>query len=184
MTKPPKDRDTTVRIREDKGAPDGVKFDFQNSSAGPEKQKYENDGHDGFLIEFKIKDQANSGLLFPKSPCDALWVHPVANEHGPCPSRGAQWDQFVPIEVIDGGETLVVRNYNKDVQLFKFSLNFTRDREDPTSPLVCWDPIGENRNGFSLRSFSSSSTIVPVAIAVGAASALSAAAVLAWHRKH
>jgi hypothetical protein len=147
VTKEPRTRTTKIRIEEKESKPGGYEFEFQTLFGGTQRQKYENDGRPGFLIAFSIKDVDRTGLLFPKKPGDAMWVHPVEDENGPCPGAGATWPEFVAENVSADGTTLTVRNYNSCRQLFKFSLNFTRDRDNPDAPLVCWDPIGDNRNG-------------------------------------
>ena len=185
LNKEPKRKDTTVRIKKDDDEPHGLKFDFKHGpfGGGTQKQEYKNDGHPGFLIHFTIDDDARSGLLFPEDPYDALWVHPVQSEHDPCPPKGARWPVFNPERVEDGGRTLVVRNENRCYDLFKFSLNFTRNRGDPDAELVCWDPIGINRNGMTSLARADHAYAASVAVAGAAIGALATAAVLTRNKR-
>lgn len=145
--KRPHDKTTKIRIRKDKDAPNGYKFDFKQFLGGTQKQKYQNDGRPGFLIDFEIDDHASSGLLFPKDIRKAMWVHPVADAQGPCPQENASWQEFTAVSVSNDGKVLTVRNTNNRCQMFKFLFNFTPDRENSEATLVPWDPIGDNRNG-------------------------------------
>lgn len=186
FTKPPKEKHTTVRIKKDDDEPHGLKFDFKDGpfGKGTQKQTYDNDGHPGFLIHFTIDDDAESGLLFPKDPYSAIWVHQVQNENGPCPPRGARWPEFNPEEVIDEGRTLVVRNQNRCYDLFKFSLNFVRNRDNPNETPVCWDPIGINRNGMFAFARADYAHVGTVAVAGVALGALATVAFLNRKRRH
>jgi hypothetical protein len=169
--KQPNHRDTTILIRKDPSKPDGVRFQFEDGNGGTDRQTYENHGRPGFVIKFMIDDPDRTGLLFPKSKLDAMWAHPVKDANGPCPKPGTTWPEFEAFNVPAGGKTLMVKNRNSFEQLFKFSLNFTRDREDPDAPLVCWDPIGDNRNGGLRAPTPTAFMIGGVALAAGFAGA-------------
>lgn len=174
----PRYRRTEIEMERDDDEPDGVKFEFNKDLIssileGKQREKYKNDGRPGFLIDFVIKDDDGTGLLFPKDKAEAMWVHPVADKDDPCPPRRSTWDEFRAVEVRDDGRTLRVRNCNRRTQLFKFSLNFTRDRNNPHAEPICWDPIGDNRNGHQQLQRSAVGTVAIVAglalIAVAAA---------------
>ena len=139
----PKTETVKVEIEADESKPHGVRFEFDKWGK-KDRLEFENDGHDGVLVSFVIKDRDGTGLLFPKAPDQALWARTIEQESDPCPREGEQWDQFVPLMVAPTQNILIVENKNREKQLFKFCLNFTKPGYDG---LVPWDPIGENRNG-------------------------------------
>lgn len=145
---PPRQRQIKVIIEKDDEAPDGVKFAFKGWPwESKYKREFKNAHHPGFSLDFVIDDDDNTGLLFPKRIERAMWVREIALEDDPCPKDGDKWGQFVGTTVSPDFSTLSVRNFNEFEKKFKFSLNFTYDPENDNSDLICWDPIGDNRNG-------------------------------------
>jgi hypothetical protein len=122
------------------------KFD-RNPPGKEEEVDFDNVDSDGLIVNFNMVDDDGTNLRFPDQLSRTIWVHKVADKKDPCPETPVSWAEFSPIEVCNGGKTLRVRNPNTCKQLFKFSLNFTLDPSNPTSPLERWDPIGNNRNG-------------------------------------
>lgn len=102
---------------------------------------FHNDHRPGFILYFDIKDPDGTGCVF--DPDDPLWVDgdtipPV------CPPVNKSWPQFFSIDVINDGQTLIVRNKNIDIQKFSFMLRF---RRPGCRNAIEFDPIGNNQNG-------------------------------------
>jgi hypothetical protein len=142
-----------------------VPFDLKMSGSGELKGKFDKESKDeevvfdnetdgGLIVRFILDDDDDTGLLFPDDHTRAIWVKPVKDKNEKtCPTEGDKWDVFTPLRVTDNNRTLEVRNTNQCRATFKFALNFTEKPHDSGAKLISWDPIGENRNGGSLRSF-------------------------------
>lgn len=112
---------------------------------------FNNDGNAGYEITFDLQDNTGKGYVFfqrPQnpSPDDALSVK-LCSKTGHCPGPGQSWDEFKPTSV--QGTQLVVENANSYPQYFGFAFYFSLPNENSSS--LKYDPIGDNRNGFSLR---------------------------------
>lgn len=145
-----KNQSIRVIMKADAGAPDGVRFALNaNNGKGPvQRISFENNGHQGILTYFNIEDPDNTGLLFPPSPSNALWVNFSPPNHPnppPCPDPNnppPPWAGFIPVSVENNQRQLIVYCRNLDQQIFKFALRFI----GPNGP-VNYDPIGDGLNG-------------------------------------
>lgn len=137
--------DVDVIATKDASAPDGVTFKLSSDLGGSDRLKFKNDKHPGFIVNFHLKDDDNTGVAFVSTPADAMWVKTFQQgEPNPCPTSESHWDQFEATDVKQQGKRLVVRNLNQYEQLFAFSLRFTKP--GAANPIL-YDPIGENENG-------------------------------------
>ncbi len=102
---------------------------------------FHNNHRPGFILYFDIKDPDGTGCVF--DPADPLWVD--GNSVPPiCPTKPSNWPQFFSIDVINDGQTLMVRNKNIEIREFAFTLRFRK----PGCPnAIEFDPIGNNQNG-------------------------------------
>ena len=116
----------------------------------------------GFMVHYDLVDTANPGFIFPTQIDDALWV----TDSGPCPTQACKWEQFEAKRVENGGHTLVVKNKNRTVQDFAYTL-----RVKNGTNWLDLDPGGSNQNG-GLPLYESSA----VGIVTGAVVGLGAAA--------
>ena len=106
---------------------------------------FQNNNRPGFIINFNLIDETNSGFLFPQTSKKkaAVWSR-VGNQ---CPINGDEvWDVFEPLRVINERTTLVVRNDNPSPALgqFKYTLRVTNDDGKSYTEL---DPGGDDQNG-------------------------------------
>jgi hypothetical protein len=102
---------------------------------------FDNDHKPGFILYFDIDDPDGTGCVF--DPNDPLWVDGVSNPPV-CPPAQKTWDEFETVDVINEGQTLMVRNKNMTKQKFSFMFRFRR----PGCPnVITFDPIGNNENG-------------------------------------
>jgi hypothetical protein len=128
--------------------PGGYTFGLSENGSNPKQQiSFENENHPGSVVYFKIRDDANTGLLFQPNPANALWVAggvPGAPLPPPCPVNPSASEQFVPLSVENGGQKLIVYCRNKDPNvLFRFALRFVA----PDGRAINYDPIGDGQNG-------------------------------------
>lgn len=173
----PTTKDVRVSIRRDQHGRLRGKFkrDFQWPWESDQEVKFENETSAGLVVCFHLVEDGGTGLVFPSRPSRALWVHKVAKKNDPCPPQNATWDGFRPVDVINNNRTLQVQNPNGHKQLFKFSLNFVSDKDNPNADLEYWDPIGENRNGGSqsfVQPLPTSTTVLAAGIAGAAVGAV------------
>jgi len=112
-------------------------FEF-NGGNGPQNIQFNNNGHPGVVVYFKIND-GGTGLRFPPNPGDALSVNQVDGNA----LEGPEWPGFLPLSVENNQQKLLAYCRN-DVQnqQFKFTLHF----DGPAGPKD-WDPIGDGLNG-------------------------------------
>ena len=99
----------------------------------------------GFVVKFHLHDETGEDYSFPK-PSDeheAMWSK--AGEGCP-PADSGQWDEFKVQRIINNRKTLVVRNLNKTITKFGYTLRVTKDDGKTYREL---DPGGENQNGNS-----------------------------------
>ena len=131
-----------VITREDPGDPITFRFE-DHGNAAPDRIRFENDDHPGFMVYFKIKDTSKNktGLRFRPDPDDALRIDQVNGN----PPPNLKWPGFIPISVENEGRKLIVycRNLVRNEE-FKFTLRFAR----PDGTLhKDWDPIGDGLDG-------------------------------------
>ena len=129
--------------------PDGIKFELSSLLGSGNKLTFRNHGRPGFRLRFRIVDNDKTGFLFPDDEKAAMWVWPVEKDTDPCPRTVSHWPTFEATDVADHNQTLKVTNHNDCPKLFKFTLLFTKT-PDQNGPCIEFDPIGDNRNGFSL----------------------------------
>ena len=98
----------------------------------------------GFVVKFHLHDETGQGYLFPKEKDeeDALWSR--MGDGCPPDNYGKQWDEFKVQKIINGRQTLVVRNLNKTKTHFGYTLRVTKDDGATYRDL---DPGGDNQNG-------------------------------------
>jgi hypothetical protein len=105
---------------------------------------FENKGHPGFFVHFRLQDRTGLGYFFPR-PNDrkeAVWSQRVEDA---CP-ESAVWDVFDPRNISGDRLTLIVHNPNVAPVLgqFGYTLRVTKNNGQDYLPL---DPGGDNRNG-------------------------------------
>jgi len=127
---------------------------------------FDNEGHDGFKINFILSDNTGHGYQWPPNSKkdQAVWSKLTADAKY-CPSDGDK-DVFHALSI--NGSTLQVRNKNpKPAQgPFRYTLCVTNDGGASYLPL---DPGGNNNNG-------STKSVSAAAIAVIAVAAVAIAA--------
>lgn len=148
---------------------DGRKFVF-------DKTKLQMGNGDHHKLMFVLDDRTGLGLRFPSIAEDAMWVKQIPDVNSyECPGKDDHdYEVLRPHNVIDGGTKLIAFNSNPDERKWAFSLNFVKDNEDEAdvSKFVCWDPIGDNRDGGSGFTSGSLLTLASVAVGSGVISAL------------
>lgn len=132
----------TIRVIINKNSAGGYEFALdENNGVGPvQKLKFKNGGHPGIMINFKIYDPDDTGLVFQPDPAQAMWAALGSSN----PPAGAKLPGFVPLSVEGDGERLLVynRNWQAGVE-YKFTLRFQK----PGGGAVEYDPIGNDQNG-------------------------------------
>lgn len=119
------------------------------------KLVFQNNGHPGFNVFFKIEDPEGSGYQFPDNANMALAATPLAGPGTECPDQGTKWNQFNPVNVTKDkngrNTTLEVNDPNAPGQScdFGYSLFVTLQPDGSGGPSSYWklDPIGSNQNG-------------------------------------
>ena len=158
-----------IILTPDASAPNGIRFDMTSSFKNGNELTFKNPKKgDWFDVDFNIIDKQDTGYLFPDDPEKAMFVTPVSNLSDPCPedwNNPQYWAQFQATKVTKGNRTLQVKNLNETVQLYKFCLWFTKTPK-ANGPCIPYDPIGNNQNAGSGRSYA---MLSPVSLAIGAA---------------
>jgi hypothetical protein len=113
-----------------------------------EKMKKE-DVHE---LLFKLQNKKGANVRFPTNRLNAMWVHKVADEDGPCPDDQKHLPgEFYAEEVSENQDRLTVINENMEPCLVAFRLNFVPAGEDgngwAADEYIVYDPIGSNQNG-------------------------------------
>ena len=114
---------------------------------------FQNDGHNGFYVSFKIQPPApgQPQYYFPDDTNKDLAVsaRPMTNPSDACPPQGAaSWNQFKAFKVKDSNKTLVVHDPNSPGQATQFSFSlFVTTNANGTGPYTQLDPIGSNQDG-------------------------------------
>lgn len=129
--------------------PDGIKFELVSDLLCDGRLTFHNNGKPGFKLNFNIVDDSKTGYLFPDDEAKAMWVKPVQDVKDDCPKTESHWEKFKAKKVECENRTLRVFNKNDGKELFKFTLLFTKTPSQ-NGPCIEFDPIGDNRNGFSL----------------------------------
>lgn len=111
---------------------------------GPAKNEliFENLGHDGFWLNFILEGDA-LGYRFPDDEDDALY----SAKGDCCPKSKGQWPQFKGHKVEKSNTVLIVRNKNKDVETFGYTLRLTKTPHESKPVCIDLDPVGQNKNG-------------------------------------
>lgn len=144
--------DVDVKVTVLPGATPNYQFDspiWQNNQL-----VFQNNGHNGFYVSFKIQPPKNPGdpqYYFPSDANKDLAVSaaPLVNPTDGCPPQNAAaWNQFRPDKVTDSNKTLIVHNPNAPGKqtLFGFTL-FVTTNADGSGPYLALDPIGSNQDG-------------------------------------
>jgi len=141
----PKQANVDVIVTPDSTQPAGVRFELSSDLGSSNELTFKNDNKPGFDLNFNLVDKDNTGCKFMKDPQEAMWVQVAApGTPPPCPTSPSYWDQFEAKNVSKNDTLLTVRNLNEYVQMFAFSLRFTKPGwPDP----ILYDPIGNNQNG-------------------------------------
>jgi hypothetical protein len=110
-----------------------------------------------YKIAFKLHNTKGAKLQFSKMKDKVLWATEVFEPNGDeCPPPGSSFDGlYVDPATYIQDRVLTVINTDMHEQFFAFALNFVpegTDQEGPGTQYVCFDPIGENRNGGFTRS--------------------------------
>lgn len=99
----------------------------------------------GFMIHYDLVDDLRPGFRFPTRQqhgndylAEALWV----SQSGGCPTRRSNWPVFRAMREERDGGTLVVRNMNREVEDFFYTLRVVYG-----STWLELDPGGSNQNG-------------------------------------
>lgn len=160
MSKPPKD--VTVDVTLESSSP--IKFSTTSKSLpkGPNEELiFDNNGYDGFKIDFVFIDGTGEGYTFPPNSRkdEAVWSQLGAK----CPSAQGNPLVFQPLHVNVARNVLTVRNTNQAPILgpFSYTLRVTTDDGANYLPL---DPGGLNQNGPTTRDLSFRTLAIGVGI--------------------
>lgn len=124
---------------------DGFRLESSELPVADNKLTFANNGHDGFIVKFRIVDRTDNDYKFPRDEKKAMWVKKVSGK-GVCPGEKCHWGQFEAKAVDDTDfKTLKVRNKNGHLQYFGFALRVGTDPDE--EPTLTFDPIGDNQNG-------------------------------------
>lgn len=123
--------------------PENQTFEFQSADIdiGPKNSiTFQNDGQTGFVITFRLQSPPDQ-YRFPENLAEALWV----TEDPGCPTeRNNGGGPMIAKAVNNNGMDLVVRNKNKDKEVFGFAPRVSNDGGKSFWNL---DPVGTNDNG-------------------------------------
>ena len=124
----------------------GVHKDEITCDKAKDKTKPKMKKSDAHRIVFELANRSSKNLRFPDNAKDAMWV---SDDDQDCPKSAKHQDNIVKaIDVLDDGERLEVKNFNKVEGRHKFALIFI-DADDTSVPKkgIPYDPIWANQNG-------------------------------------
>jgi hypothetical protein len=133
--------------------PENVQFSLSSPlKTGPKgelvfnKTKDDMYKQDYYLLEFDLHDTSTLGLTFAPNPMVALWVNLGSTV---CPTSKCYSDEVYAVCVNKSGDQLTVRNEDKTIADFSFSLGFLKAGADPLDPnsYIRYDPVGTNQDG-------------------------------------
>ncbi len=112
-----------------------------------DKMKKEED----YRVEFNLNNCTKADLRFSEIATEVLWAKEISKPSDPCPDQKCYLGGIFyvdPATQIKAAKLTVI-NMDMDRLLFAFALNFVRkgEVEGPNTKYICYDPIGENRNG-------------------------------------
>lgn len=121
---------------------------------------------DHYKIEFNLVNKQGCNLKFADKE-NAMWVCKVNKASDPCPSSPSDVGNEFTVLKRDSDIQLTVKNKDSNCELLAFRLNLLPhimpDSGNPADYIPC-DPISDNRNGGSGRSFAAD-----IAVAAGGA---------------
>jgi hypothetical protein len=156
-----KGRYVDIFVEPDANAPSG--YAFRMEEGGVRAARLVFDKHqdnmpksEDYKIEFKLHNSKGAKLRFSHNKEMVLWATEVFEPKGDeCPPPGSSFEGlYVDPTAYPQDRVLTVINTDLHEQFFAFALNFVPEGtvEGPDTNYVCYDPIGENRNGgFGLR---------------------------------
>lgn len=123
-----------------------------------------------YKVQFKLHNRKGANLVFSKLADKVMWAMATDGPTGACPPEGSSFpDFYVDPTTYPTDDVLTVINTDTTVQCFSFCLNFVEKgtTEGKETHYVCYDPIGDNKDGgsgFNLLSGVSSATVAVAAI--------------------
>jgi len=151
-----KGRYVDIFVEPDDSKPGGYAFHMEEGGLRSSRLVFDKDKDDlpkaeHYRIEFKLHNTRGAKLRFAKQKDKVLWATEVFEPKGDeCPPAGSSFDGlYVDPTAYPQDRVLSVINTNMHKQFFAFALNFIPEdeREGPDTQYVCFDPIGENRDG-------------------------------------
>lgn len=151
-----KGRYVDIFVEPDNSQPDGYAFRMEEGGLKTSRlvfDKHQDDmpKSDHYRIEFKLHNTKGAKLRFSRIKENVLWATEVVDPKGDeCPPAGSSFEGlYVDPATYPQDRVLEVINTDMEKQFFAFALNFVEEGEDegPGTRYVCYDPIGENRNG-------------------------------------
>lgn len=135
---------------------------------------------DDYKIEFKLHNRNGADLVFSKVADKVLCAMATPGPSSACPPEGSCLPGlYVDPATFIQDDLLTVINEDMTQQYFAFALNFVPrgTKEGKGTKYICYDPIGDNRDGgttgWTFYSASATTTLI-VAIAVVAIIAFAA----------
>lgn len=150
-----------VFVEPDSNSPSGYTFSMEKGGKGASTLVFDKNAHnmkksEHFKIDFKLHNTKGAKLRFSKLTDKVMWAMATNGPTGQCPPEGSSFPGFYvdPASFIQD-DLLTVVNEDMSVQSFSYCLNFVPDGTDegPDTKYIAYDPIGENRNGGSTRTF-------------------------------
>lgn len=172
MTKP---RSVDIYVEPDSNEPSGYCFSMEDGGRAASALVFDKNADkmkksDDYKISFKLYNRKGADLVFSKLPEKVMWAMATDGPTGACPPEGSTFDGFYvdPATYIKD-DLLTVINTDQTCQFFSFCLNFVPrgTKEGKGTKYICYDPIGDNRNGGSvggIRFLSTTTLIVAIAV--------------------
>ena len=101
-------------------------------------------------VHFHVRNKNDADVTFPTNRLNAMWVHKVDDEDGPCPDCYTHLHgEFYAEDVSNDQKRLTVINENMEPCLVAFRFNFVPKGADDVlaDEYIVYDPIGSNQNG-------------------------------------
>lgn len=145
-----------IHVRPDSNSQNGYAFEMKENGSTKNRLVFDKNQDnmpktENYRVDFQLHNEKGANLRFSSLADKAMWAKPIANPSDPCPDSECHMPGIFYLDPANPIEDRKISVINTDLthQLFAFAMNFVPEGtvEGPDTQYICYDPIGENRNG-------------------------------------